>query len=535
MIFSLPPTIPPPVVAEREAIEVPGSTLGESRLWRFHDSQALGTRLNILVNTHAGALANQAALAVRREIDRLDRVFNWRRADSELSRLNETRRMTVSRDLFAVIELSELWRRATNGAFDGRMGALLKLWSHRDDPDTQQIDRALTELRASDVFIGREQHRVELSSGIVLSLDAIAKAYIVDAALNAARRAVPSIVGLAVDIGGDIRCWGKGSRDEDWCVGISDPVRPADNASLVDAVSLENAAIATSGRGPRDRVHGFHRSTTISPLTGRPVRDVISTSVVATHSADADAIATALMVMPIDDSIELVERMEGVAARITDANEQVHHSSAWRRIQLAAAEPKKSSAQKAQTKKATPNKTTATPERTPEGKSMLSEAQRWPADWEIGINYVAPEKKENERAADFRTPYMVIWITDEDNRPVSTPVMVGQDPRWQKDNFVWWMSQGERATALVDLRSQATALSGRYRIFWGGLDENWQPLPLGKYVLHLETSQERGKHSHRSIELDLGRERFKKTLPNLPESGGLEITYGHYNDRFKDE
>jgi FAD:protein FMN transferase len=157
---------------------------------------------------------------------------------------------------------------------------------------------------------------------------------------------------------------------------------------------------------------------------------------------------------------------------------------------------------------------------------------RWPVDWEIGINYVAPERQENERDRAFRTPYMVVWITNEKNEPVATPVMVGRDAEWQRDNFVWWGSYDERAKQVVELRSQATALSGRYRIFWGGVDENWQPLPIGKYVLHLETSQEHGKHSYRSVPLDIGRQRFKKSLPSLPASGGIEITYGHYNDRF---
>jgi thiamine biosynthesis lipoprotein len=513
-----------PIVHSQEADASVGMARG-TLLWHFHDARVLGTRLTILVKAHAGELAREAALAAKQEIDRLDRIFNWRRAHSEISELNRVRAMAVSEDLFAVLQLAETWRLITRGAFDGRMGALLNLWSHRDTPNSHEAARALKALRASAVSLSHGW--VELSPGAALSLDAIAKGYIVDAALNAGRRAAPSICGFAVDIGGDIRCWGEGPEEGGWRIGIPDPMRPADNAPLVDAIMLKNAAIATSGRGPRDCVDGRYRSATLSPLTGRPAHNVVAASVIATHSADADAIATACLVLPVQESMHLVEQTEGVAARITDAHGQVHRSSAWMQLQLAVAPPKK-----VEPRKSNPIDTKAPPaNKTP----SLAPELRWPADWEIGIHYVAPEKKENERTADFRTPYMVIWITDEENRSVSTPVMVGQDPRWQKDNFVWWTSQGERAVSLVDLRSQATALSGRYRIFWGGLDENWQPLPIGKYVLHLETSQERGKHSHRSIELEIGRERFKKTLPNLPESGGLEITYGHYNDRFKDE
>jgi hypothetical protein len=65
------------------------------------------------------------------------------------------------------------------------------------------------------------------------------------------------------------------------------------------------------------------------------------------------------------------------------------------------------------------------------------------------------------------------------------------------------------------------------------VDDDWKRMPLGKYTLHLETSQERGKHSYRNMTIELGRERIKTELPNLPDSGGMEISYGHYNDRYK--
>src|SRR5206468_1344081 len=137
---------------------------------------------------------------------------------------------------------------------------------------------------------------VELSPSTTLSLDAVAKGYIVDSALNAARRAAPTAQGIALSVGGDIRCWGQSSAQCGWRVGIPDPAIPAENAPLIDTVALSNAAIATSGLGPRDRTTKGYRSTTISPFDGCPVRRVISASVIAGHAADADAIATACMV-----------------------------------------------------------------------------------------------------------------------------------------------------------------------------------------------------------------------------------------------
>ena len=511
-------------------------------LWEFSADHVLGTRLRSLIVTSSHTVAQTAVKAMRAEIERLNGVFNDRRSDSELSRLNRIGYIDASTDLFTVVELSEKWRRITEGAFDGRMGSLLKLWSTVAEPTQHSIAQALGALQTASVKLLPAQRRIELSSETKLSLDGVAKGYIVDAALNAACRAAPALEGIGVDIGGDIRCWGRAPDPNGWRIGVAEMLRPADNARLVDAVVLQNGAVATSGRGPRDCVAKGYRSTTLSPLSGQPV-DVIAASVVASHAADADAIATACMVLGPQRAIAMVDGLNHVAARITDAHEQVFVSRDWTRIALAAGAPTPSlTAQNRPTKSGVLGKSasaTKTVEQTATNlsalpKNRLPPEQRWPADWEIGITYSEPQDKEKQ-GSDFRTPYIVVWITDMENRPISTLFMLGTAVKWHRDNFIWWGMQGERAPRIVDFRSQGTTMSGRYQMYWGGVDDDYKPVPLGKYLLHLETSQERGKHTHRAVPIEVGRDRFKVSLPNIVESGGIDITYGHYNDRFKAE
>jgi thiamine biosynthesis lipoprotein len=507
---------PPPSDPDITNVDSRSIASADSHLYRFHDEYVLGTRLQVLVNAHSAALARAAAEAARTEIARLDRVFNHRWPESEVAHLNRASSAVVSEDLLAVVQASEIWRRLTWGAFDGRIGELIELWRSGALPSERHIARVIGALRAADVVIDAPARTVVRPTGVRWSLDAIAKGYIVDAALNAARRAAPFIEGLALDIGGDIRVWGASPDARGWRIGVADALRPADNARLVDTVVLHNAAIATSGRGPRDRANGGYRSTTLSPLAGCPVSDVLSASVVASHAIDADAIATACMVMPPVQSLALVDSLEGVAARITSVDGEVLLSSRWPLLQLAAA---------------------ATPEQ--RGASVTVNAspsaseQHWPYDWELGIRYIAPDRNEAERSTDFRAPYMAMWITDAENRPVYTLFLLGTSVEWQRENFVWWSMHRNRAKQLVDLRSQATALSGRYNLYWNGRDDDWKPLPVGKYTLHLETSQERGKHTHRSLPLEIGRTRFKAEMASIPGAGGLKLHYGHYNDRFE--
>lgn len=441
--------------------------------WRF-DEGVLGTRMTIVVVAEAEASAHHAVAAARAEIARLNEILDHRAPSAELARLNAAGEGSASQDLLAVVQAAERWRRQTGGAFDGRLGS--------GQPGAVHLSSG----------------RIGLEGGTHLSLDAIAKGYIVDRALAAARAG--RVSGVAVNIGGDIGCWGSPPAGERWTIGLTDPVRPADNADCVARIDLAEGAVATSGRGPRDLIAAGRRiSPTVDPATMAPVSGSISATAIAPCAADADALATAFLVMPPREAIALADRLPGVAARVTDADERIHVSARW--LEVAQAAPPRP-AQPAQ-----------------------PAMQKWPPDWAIEILYVAPDK-QSVRDPDFRTPYMALWITDAQNRPIRTITMVGKDPKWQKDNFIWWGSYEERANHVIELRSEATALDGRYSLFWRGVDDNFKPIPVGDYLLHIETSQEKGKHTHRILPLKIGREPFKALLPATKEGGGLQIVYG---------
>jgi len=492
---------------------VAAPSAAQAGVWRFHDEYVLGTRLDLLVTADHVASAWLAAHAVRAEIDRLNALLNSRLESAELFRLNRVAKLVVSSDLFAVLRLSEAWRSLTAGAYDGRLGAALRLWREARDaiPSTTQLQEAIGNSRAA-IGLHHATRTVTRPNGIEFALDGLAKGYIVDAALHAARCATPGLQGMMIGIGGDIACWGVAPHDQGWRVSIPDARYPADNAPIVAAVRLTNQAIATSGRGPRDRsIEGRRYSATLSPTTGQPVDAILSATAIADCTAHADALATACMVLQPEESLALVNKLDGAAVRIVDKDNRVHVSPRW--LKLAAASASSS---------APASKTTV--------PSKLDAAQRWPRDWVVGVDYVAPERQD-VRSADFRTPYLVIWITDTNNKPIRTVFLVGIEARWHRDNFVWWTSNRPRADQLVELRSQSTASSGHYRMYWSGIDDDWQPVPLGTYILHIESSRERGQHTHRSIALELGQERFKTAIPNIPEAGGIEISYGHPDDR----
>lgn len=489
---------------------------GEARSWWFHADHVLGTSLDLHVRATDEAMALIAAGAAKAEIARLDAVLSGWRDDSELAALNAAPTMQVSEDLFRVLEASERWRERTGGAFDGRMGEVMRWWRHAADTVQRPVKDDSLELAVvragAPVRLEPEERIVSRPAGVMFALDGLAKGYIVDAALAAARRASPGLTGLMIDIGGDMSCWGQAPGAGGWRIGISDPAHLDDNAAPLAVLRLSGKAVATSGRGPRDfRVSGRSYSHLISPCTGLPAEDVVSATVVADLAADADALATALSVMPPDEGLALADRLPGIKASLVAADGRRFMSRGWN--ELTAADHRLAGRLQPATSAA---------------PVVLAQAARpppaaaWPDGFSLDVQYEIPASDRGR----YRRPYVVIWIADERRRVVRTLHMLGGRPGWQNDNYVWWRQAGGQAPALVDVVSRPTRAPGRYTVSWDGTDDQGRRVPQGRYVLHVEAARQYGGHSHRSSELSLNTTALERALPGEGELGATRLTYG---------
>lgn len=490
---------------------------GEARSWRFHADHVLGTSLDLHVRAADEAMALIAAGAARAEIARLDTVLSGWRDDSELAALNvATTTMQVSEDLFRVLQASERWRKRTGGAFDGRMGEVMRWWRHATGAAQRPIDDDLLQLAVvqagGPVRLEPEGRIVSRPSGVMFALDGLAKGYIVDAALAAARRASPGVAGLMIDIGGDISCWGQAPNAGGWRIGISDPAHLGDNAAPLAVLRLSGKSVATSGRGSRDvRVGDRNYSHLISPHTGLPAEDVLSATVVADLAADADALATAFSIMPPDEGLALANWLPGIEASLVAADGRRFLSHGWN--ELAVADQRLAGRLQPAT--------SAAPVVLAQAASTQP-AAAWPDGFSLDVQYEIPAIDRGR----YRRPYVVIWISDERGQIVRTLHMLGGRPGWQNDNYVWWRQAGRQAPELVDAVSRPTRAPGRYTVSWDGTDDRGRRVPQGRYVLHVEAARQYGGHSHRSSELSLGTTALERALPGQGELGATKLTYG---------
>ena len=120
-----------------------------------------------------------------------------------------------------------------------------------------------------------------------------------------------------VEIGGEVFARGLNDRGEFWKIGIDNP----DFASLpgqdIQAIlQLNDNAVATSGDYRNYfEYEGKIFSHTIDPRIGKPVsHNLASVTVVAKNCMQADALATALMVLGKEKGLTLIENTDDTEA-----------------------------------------------------------------------------------------------------------------------------------------------------------------------------------------------------------------------------
>jgi thiamine biosynthesis lipoprotein len=500
------PPFGPEFLAAAEQVDVRAEGVA-GNVYAFHDEAVLGTQLKLFLTATDGQAASAAAHRARAEIDRLAEVLDWRRPDSELARLNRSESHQASPELFEVIAAAEHWRTASNGAFSGRLGRVLNLWrdAKTAPPDRGRLEEIAAEADDASVGLDAATRTIWRPSAVSFDLDALAKGYIVDRAFEAAT-ASPDVFGVLLDIGGDTRWGGFAPGGRHWRIGLPALSGEHDNLPVGGVVACRAGALAASGCGPRDgKIAGVRYSATLDPKTGWPVAHKRLAAAVADRAMDADALATIALNASPEVTAAALSLAPGAHARILDGGDEAWFSEQGRGPPPALWTPIQAKI-----------------------PAAASGSKAWPASHSVFVTFNAPPRQMKRDRA-FRSPYVAIWVTDADNNPVKTLVLIGSIKEWQQDNYIWWGQNRENTTRLVDTLSMSTRGTGQYKVLWDGIDDSGRKVAAGKYILHVETSRERGRHTHRSLELDVTSAKpFEAELPQNEESGGLQVSFQKY-------
>jgi thiamine biosynthesis lipoprotein len=143
-------------------------------------------------------------------------------------------------------------------------------------------------------------------AGYQMDVNGIAQGYSVDVVSEFLER--EGIENYMVEIGGELMAKGKNENGDYWRIGVDKPSSTAENRQLEAIVTLKDAALATSGSYRKFyEKDGRKYSHTIDPSTGEPVNhNLLSATVLASNCTNADAFATAFMVMGVEGTKELL-------------------------------------------------------------------------------------------------------------------------------------------------------------------------------------------------------------------------------------
>lgn len=272
----------------------------------------MGTRWSALIPAEPGRDPGPIRAALQAAVDEVEAQMSLWRPDSDLSRLRAAPAgvpVALPEQLCRVLELGLAIGRASGGAFDIGLGDAVRAWGFGPDPLTPEAIRAA---RAAPRRPAHELLRIEAghlwaAAPVALDLNGIAKGHGVDRLAEVVQ--AMGIRRALVGIDGEMRALGRRADNRGWNIAIEAP--DPDRRAPLAILTLEDAAVATSGDyrhyvalGGQRLAHTMDPGRA-APLTGGPA----SVTVVARGCAEADAWATALMVLGPGAGGALARRM----------------------------------------------------------------------------------------------------------------------------------------------------------------------------------------------------------------------------------
>ena len=221
----------------------------------------------------------------------------------------------------------------TNGRVNAAMGSVLYLWHEaREDglndfagaylPDADALTEAAQHTGWDNVVIDDEANTVTLTDpALRLDVGAIAKGWSVQRAAETAPE------GLLISVGGNVCATGpKDASGTPWVGGVQDP---DGGENYLHTLYLTRGSMVTSGDYQRAyMVDGELYHHIIDPDTLYPGKLWRAVTVVCPDSGLADALSTALFLLPVEEGQKLLTQCESYAMWV-DADGEIFYSTGF--------------------------------------------------------------------------------------------------------------------------------------------------------------------------------------------------------------
>ncbi|WP_052958659.1 FAD:protein FMN transferase [Maribacter thermophilus] len=265
------------------------------------------------------------------EIGRIEKLISSWNPDSETSLINKNagiKPVSVSLELFKLIERCKQISEITNGAFDITYSSLNDVWkfdgSMTSMPTKDEINKAMSKVGYRNIILDAGNNSVYLNKkGMKISFGAVGKGYAVDKAkeLLVSKQVIAGVINAS----GDITTWGTKASGEKWLLGIANP---NNKKRIFTWLPLLESSVATTGNSEKFiKINGVKYKDILDPRTGYPIKKGIQNVTVFSKSAElCDALATAIMVMGKDEGLSLINQLGGTDVIIVDSSNTLYKS-----------------------------------------------------------------------------------------------------------------------------------------------------------------------------------------------------------------
>jgi thiamine biosynthesis lipoprotein len=308
--------------------------------YQFRAMSTVG-RVTVVVRADRGDQITAHCRSVEQAVLNVERLMSSHMEGTEVYALNNApagKHVSLSDPTLEVLRAARELHTETAGAFDVTIRPVIEVWKEAARTDQWP---PLSKLMAARSASRWEQFELTPTGAIKsndtasVDLGGIAKGFAIDEGVETLK--ARDIRGGLVELGGDLRCFGRRFDGKPWTVAVTHPFRPEETLCMLQIDPNAGGAVCTSGNYRRPiRIAGRRVNHILDPRTMNPADHSPSVTVVANTAMVADAWSTALSVLG-PSGLDSLPPGEGIDAMIimgTPDDATVHATPGFERLIL---------------------------------------------------------------------------------------------------------------------------------------------------------------------------------------------------------
>ncbi len=250
----------------------------------------------------------------------------------------------VDKEIIELLEFSKLYYEKSNGYLNPVFGSVISIWQKYQTaseidkldnkiPTMTELEEAARHTDINDLIIDKEKSTVFLKDPeMLLDVGAIAKGYASQKVKEYLNK--NGFADFLLNSGGNVVASGSPKNEKGkWITGVQAPDNsefPQKADGIVEILYVNNKSIVTSGDYQRYFMsNGVRYHHIIDPKTLMPADKYRSVVIICDDSGIADALSTSCFLMPLEDSLELVNSIEGAEAMFLLGNNAIEKTEGF--------------------------------------------------------------------------------------------------------------------------------------------------------------------------------------------------------------